>query len=103
MYSILKSSLKSGIMKSVLSLTVASAALVSQASSHCKCKWTCQRKPLTDADIFEQFTHGGTVNPVYQYIRQNTNYNSPVIDLTSTDLRFVHLWGNHPSITDSNE
>ncbi|TAQ87254.1 hypothetical protein B7494_g4408 [Chlorociboria aeruginascens] len=38
-------------------------------------------------NIFQQFTHGGTLYPVYTYIRPNTNYNSPVTDLTSTDLR----------------
>jgi hypothetical protein len=37
--------------------------------------------------IFERFTHGGVEYPVYQYIRENSNYNSPVIDLTSNDLR----------------
>ncbi len=38
-------------------------------------------------DIFEQFSTGGTKFPVYQYIRKNYNYNSPVIDLKSNDLR----------------
>ena len=33
--------------------------------------------------IFESFDHG----PVYQYIRENTDGNSPVTDLTSNDLR----------------
>ncbi|KAK3939981.1 putative endo-beta-1,4-glucanase D [Diplogelasinospora grovesii] len=33
--------------------------------------------------IFQQYDS----NPVYEYIRKNTNYNSPVTDLTSTDLR----------------
>lgn len=37
--------------------------------------------------IFERFTYGGVEYPVYQYIRPNTNYNSPIIDLTSNDLR----------------
>jgi len=37
--------------------------------------------------IFQQFTYGGTKYPVYQYIRENSNYNSPVTDLTSNDLR----------------
>ncbi|KAF4629195.1 hypothetical protein G7Y89_g8951 [Cudoniella acicularis] len=58
-------------MKSV-SLALGLAALASQASAHY---------------IFEQFNHGGTLYPVYQYIRQNTNNNSPVTDLKSTDLR----------------
>ncbi len=39
------------------------------------------------SDIFERFTYGGVEYPVYQYIRPNTNYNSPIIDLTSNDLR----------------
>lgn len=39
------------------------------------------------SDIFERFTYGGVEYPVYQYIRPNTNYNSPIIDLTSDDLR----------------
>ena len=43
-------------------------ALASQASAHY---------------IFDSFDHG----PTYQYIRQNTNNNSPVTDLTSDDLR----------------
>ncbi|KAL4249399.1 Endo-beta-1,4-glucanase D [Abortiporus biennis] len=30
---------------------------------------------------------GSTVTTPYQYVRQNTNYNSPVTDVTSTDLR----------------
>jgi hypothetical protein len=38
-------------------------------------------------DIFERLTHGGTEYAVYQYIRENNNYNSPIIDLTSNDLR----------------
>lgn len=37
--------------------------------------------------IFEQLTHAGTLYPAYTYIRQNTNYNSPVTALNSTDLR----------------
>ncbi|KAK1758587.1 glycoside hydrolase family 61 protein [Echria macrotheca] len=37
--------------------------------------------------IFQQLTAGGTKNPVFKYIRQNSNYNSPVTDLTSNDLR----------------
>ncbi len=37
--------------------------------------------------IFQQLTAGGTKYPVFQYIRQNSNYNSPVTDLTSNDLR----------------
>jgi hypothetical protein len=37
--------------------------------------------------IFQQLTVGSTKYPVFQYIRQNSNYNSPVTDLDSTDLR----------------
>lgn len=37
--------------------------------------------------IFDQLSIGSTTYPVYQYIRKNTNYNSPVTDLTSDDLR----------------
>ncbi|KAH6630789.1 glycoside hydrolase family 61 protein [Chaetomium sp. MPI-SDFR-AT-0129] len=37
--------------------------------------------------IFEQLTTGGSKHAVYQYIRKNSNYNSPVTDLTSNDLR----------------
>jgi len=59
-------------MKSASVLTLGFSALISQASGHY---------------IFERFTHSGTLYPVYQYIRPNTNYNSPVTDLTSTDLR----------------
>ncbi|AEO64605.1 dff626ff-1fb8-4af3-808f-69e1408821c8 [Thermothielavioides terrestris] len=37
--------------------------------------------------IFEQIAHGGTKFPPYEYIRRNTNYNSPVTSLSSNDLR----------------
>jgi len=37
--------------------------------------------------IFQQFSLGATKYPVNQYIRKNSNYNSPVIDLASNDLR----------------
>jgi len=30
---------------------------------------------------------GGVTTPAYHYVRQNTNYNSPVTDVTSDDLR----------------
>ncbi|KAI0474932.1 glycoside hydrolase [Xylariaceae sp. FL0804] len=36
---------------------------------------------------FDQFTAGTDQFPVYEYIRQNTNMDSPVTDLNSTDLR----------------
>ncbi|PNP79225.1 hypothetical protein FNYG_07301 [Fusarium nygamai] len=37
--------------------------------------------------IFQQLSVGSTKYPVFQYIRQNSNYNSPVTDLDSNDLR----------------
>ena len=37
--------------------------------------------------IFQQLSIGSTKYPVFQYIRQNSNYNSPVTDLSSNDLR----------------
>ena len=44
---------------------------------------------LTAPDIFWQLTYGGTKYPTYTYVRKNTNYNSPVTDLASNDLRLV--------------
>lgn len=37
--------------------------------------------------IFERLTANGAEGAVYQNIRKNTNYNSPVTDLASNDLR----------------
>ncbi|KAG7406065.1 glycosyl hydrolase family 61-domain-containing protein [Fusarium sp. MPI-SDFR-AT-0072] len=37
--------------------------------------------------IFQQLSVGSTKYPIFQYIRQNSNYNSPVTDLDSNDLR----------------
>ncbi|KAH8160300.1 hypothetical protein CIB48_g7939 [Xylaria polymorpha] len=37
--------------------------------------------------IFQQFTAGTTKFDVFQYVRKNSNYNSPVTDLASNDLR----------------
>ncbi|KAK4034541.1 glycosyl hydrolase family 61-domain-containing protein [Parachaetomium inaequale] len=37
--------------------------------------------------IFQQLTTGSTKHDVFQYIRKNSNYNSPVTDLASNDLR----------------
>lgn len=37
--------------------------------------------------IFQQLSVGSTKHPVWKYIRQHTNYNSPVTDLKSNDLR----------------
>ncbi|EKD20293.1 fungal cellulose binding domain-containing protein [Drepanopeziza brunnea f. sp. 'multigermtubi' MB_m1] len=59
-------------MRSLTALIACFWVLASQTSAHY---------------IFNQFSSAGIKYPVYQYIRQNTNMNSPVIDLTSTDLR----------------
>jgi hypothetical protein len=56
----------------VLAATIGLSALISQASCHY---------------IFEYFTANGAKNSAYTYVRKNTNYNSPVTDLTSNDLR----------------
>ncbi|KAK0620092.1 glycosyl hydrolase family 61-domain-containing protein [Immersiella caudata] len=37
--------------------------------------------------IFQQLQVGGTKYPLWQGVRQHTNYNSPVTDLSSADLR----------------
>lgn len=37
--------------------------------------------------IFQQLSVGGTKYPVFDYIRKNSNYNSPVTELDSNDLR----------------
>ena len=37
--------------------------------------------------MFQQLTAGGSKHGLWQYIRQHTNYNSPVTDLASNDLR----------------
>ncbi len=58
-------------MKGIYSLLGLSLA-ASQASAHY---------------IFWQLSIGSTQYAEYQYIRENTNYNSPVTDLTSDDLR----------------
>lgn len=59
-------------MKSAIALAVGLTAFANQAFGHY---------------IFERFTYGGEEYPVYQYIRPNNNYNSPITDLTSNDLR----------------
>jgi len=56
----------------VLTITLGLSALISQVSCHY---------------IFETLTANGVKNAAYTYVRKNTNYNSPVTDLTSTDLR----------------
>lgn len=48
---------------------------------------TARSKNLPCLDIFEYLTANGVKGAAYQNIRQNTNYNSPVTDLTSNDLR----------------
>jgi hypothetical protein len=58
-------------MKNLISLAALSL-IVGDASAHY---------------IFQQLSIGSTKYPVYQYIRKNSNYNSPVTDLTSNDLR----------------
>ena len=58
-------------MKNFISLAALSLA-VSEVSAHY---------------IFQQLSIGSTKYPVFEYIRQNSNYNSPVTDLTSDDLR----------------
>jgi len=37
--------------------------------------------------VFQQLTTNGVKGGVYQHIRQNTNHNSPVVDLSSPNLR----------------
>ncbi|KAJ8514278.1 hypothetical protein ONZ45_g8165 [Pleurotus djamor] len=36
---------------------------------------------------FTSLISGSTVTPAYQYVRSNTNYNSPITDVTSLDFR----------------
>ncbi|KAI2634462.1 glycoside hydrolase [Xylaria nigripes] len=59
-------------MKCFASLAAVSALAASTASAHY---------------IFQRFTADTTQYGVYQYIRKNTNMNSPVTDLASNDLR----------------
>ncbi|KAI0445169.1 endoglucanase II [Xylaria telfairii] len=59
-------------MKSFASLTAVAALAVHTVSAHY---------------IFQQFTAGTTKFDVFQYVRKNSNYNSPVTDLASNDLR----------------
>lgn len=58
-------------MKGLLGAAALSLA-VSEASAHY---------------IFQQLTTPSGKGGVYQYIRENSNYNSPVTDLASNDLR----------------
>ncbi|KAI0401485.1 endoglucanase II [Xylaria palmicola] len=59
-------------MKSFASLAVVSALAVNTVSAHY---------------IFQTLTAGTTKFDTYQYIRKNSNMNSPVTDLASNDLR----------------
>ncbi|KAI0018908.1 glycoside hydrolase [Xylariomycetidae sp. FL0641] len=59
-------------MKNLGSLAAAAVLAANPASAHY---------------IFQKFTAGGTEFDTYQYIRENTNGNSPVTDLESNDLR----------------
>ncbi|KAL3425827.1 fungal cellulose binding domain-containing protein [Phlyctema vagabunda] len=59
-------------MKGLAGIFVGFTALATNASAHY---------------IFNTLTANGVKNSVYQYIRPNTNNNSPVIDLASNDLR----------------
>ncbi|KAI1735110.1 endoglucanase II [Xylaria scruposa] len=59
-------------MKTFATLAAVSALAVNTVSAHY---------------IFQQFTAGTVKFDTYQYIRKNSNYNSPVTDLASNDLR----------------
>lgn len=50
-------------MKDILSFTVLAALAVKDVSAHY---------------IFQQLSHASTKFPVFEYIRENSNYNSPV-------------------------
>ncbi|RWA08580.1 hypothetical protein EKO27_g6523 [Xylaria grammica] len=59
-------------MKNFVSLAAVSALAANTVSAHY---------------IFQQLTAGSTEFDVFQYIRKNSNYNSPVTELDSNDLR----------------
>ncbi|KAI0397967.1 endoglucanase II [Xylariaceae sp. FL0594] len=59
-------------MKNVFSIAAVSALAAQSVSAHY---------------IFQKLTAGSVQFDTYQYIRKNTNYNSPVTDLASNDLR----------------
>ena len=59
-------------MKSVLSVLAAVVATATPAFAHYR--WT-------------NLVANGSTTADYYYVRQNTNYNSPVTDVTSTDIR----------------
>ncbi|KAL2109391.1 hypothetical protein VUR80DRAFT_2523 [Thermomyces stellatus] len=58
-------------MKSLLGIATALSLLVGEVSAHY---------------IFQQISVGGTQYDVWEGIREHTNYNSPVTDLSSSDL-----------------
>ncbi|KAG9099850.1 hypothetical protein FRC06_004767 [Ceratobasidium sp. 370] len=60
-------------MKSVFALVALAAAAVQPALGHYR--------------FFKLIDSAGTVTGEYQYVRSNTNTNSPVTDVTSTDFR----------------
>ncbi|KAI0041428.1 lytic polysaccharide monooxygenase [Auriscalpium vulgare] len=59
-------------MKASLALVSVALAFVPSALAHYR---------------FTSLVAGSTVTDPYVYVRQNTNYNTPVTDVTSTDLR----------------
>ncbi|PGH11403.1 hypothetical protein AJ79_04904 [Helicocarpus griseus UAMH5409] len=70
----------------VAALSLTLPMLASTAYGHCTLDHSHifrTQTDISDADIFQVFND----NAVYQYIRENTNYNSPVTDLASNDLR----------------
>lgn len=59
-------------MKSTTSVLAAAAALIDVALGHYR---------------FTSLIVNGTTTAEYEYVRENTNYNSPVTDVTSDDIR----------------
>jgi hypothetical protein len=86
-------------MKLLTSLALTVPLMASSAYGHCKsyrtqnsikslpAMTTCAHFANIDPDIFQFLTANGVRGSQYQYIRPNTNYNSPVTDLNSADLR----------------
>jgi len=60
------------VMRLILSLLGAAGVVFDVASAHYR---------------FTSLIVDGTTTPAYKYVRQNTNYNSPVTDVTSNDIR----------------
>jgi hypothetical protein len=44
--------------------------------------------------IFQQLSVGSTKYPVFQYIRQNSNYNSPVTGMSRFPTQQERSWSN---------